>query len=279
MDGGQYSRREFLATTVAAGFALAVQPVAADTIMTDAGGLVAGEVMIPVPDGTIPAYRAMPVKGGPFPVVIVVQEIFGIHEYIRDVCRRLAKEEYLAVAPSLYSRQGDATKLTDINEIVTKIVAEVPDAQVMGDIDATVAWAEKSGKGDVARLAITGFCWGGRVVWLYCARNPKVKAGVAWYGRLTGQTSPLQPTYPLDVAASLKVPVLGLYGGDDQGIPLDNVEQMRKALQAAGSVSEIIIYPGAPHGFHADYRPSYRKDAADDGWRRMLAWFRKWETR
>jgi len=276
MDDWTYTRREFLVTTMATGFALAVQPVAAETIMTDPSGLVAGEVRIPVPDGTMLAYRAMPEKGGPFPVVIVVQEIFGVHEYIRDVCRRLAKLGYLAVAPDLYGRQGDPTKLSDINAIVTTIVAKVPDKQVMADLDATVAWAQKSGSGDGDRLAITGFCWGGRVVWLYAAHNPKVKAGAAWYGRLAGQTTDLTPTSPIDIAAALTVPVLGLYGGDDQGIPLESIEQMRTALHQGKSGSEIVVYPGAPHGFHADYRPSYRQQAATDGWQNMIAWFRRY---
>ena len=276
MDDWTCTRREFIATTVATGFALAVQPVAAETIMTDAAGLRAGDVKIPVADGTIPGYRAAPDAGGPFPVVIVVQEIFGVHEYIRDVCRRLAKLGYLAIAPDLYSRQGDPTKLSDINAIVTTIVAKVSDQQVLADLDATVAWAQTPGNGDVKRLAITGFCWGGRIVWLYAAHNPKVKAGAAWYGRLVGQTSDLTPKSPVDVAPTLRVPVLGLYGGGDQGIPLDTVEQMRTALQPGKSGSEIVVYPGAPHGFHADYRPSYDKDAAADGWRRMIAWFRKY---
>ncbi len=272
-----FTRREFLVTgAVAAGYALAVRPISAETIMTDTTGLVVGEVKIAAGGVDIPAYRALPESGGPFSVVLVVQEIFGIHEYIRDVCRRLAKRGYLAVAPDLYVRQGDVTKMADINEIVTKVVSKVPDAQVMSDLDATVAWAQQSGKGDVARLAITGFCWGGRITWLYCAHNPKVKAGTAWYGRLVGQASDLTPKSPTDVAASLKVPVLGLYGGEDQGIPLDTVAQMRSALKAAGNASEIIVYPGAPHGFHADYRPSYRKEAGEDGWKHLLEWFQKY---
>jgi carboxymethylenebutenolidase len=268
------TRREFLITSAAAaGYALAARPISAETIMTDTTGLVAGDVKVPASGVDIPAYRAMPDAGASFPVVIVIQEIFGVHEYIRDVCRRFAKRGYLAVAPDLYVRQGDVSQMADINEIVTKVVAKVPDAQVMSDLDATVKWAGQSGKGDVTRLGVTGFCWGGRMTWLYCAHNPTVKAGVAWYGRLVGEKTALMPSYPIDVAAALKVPVLGLYGAEDQGIPLDTVERMRSALKAAGSTSEIIVYPGAPHGFHADYRPSYRKEAAEDGWRRMLAWF------
>lgn len=270
------TRRAFVMTTLATGFALAVRPVSAQTITTDATGLDAGEVKIPVPDGEIPAYRAMPAAGGPFPVVLVVQEIFGVHDHIKDICRRFAKLGYLAVAPELYARQGDVSQMSDINEIVSKVVAKVPDAQVMADLDATVKWAKESGKGDVSRLGITGFCWGGRVVWLYAAHSPQLKAGVAWYGRLVGQPSELLPQHPIDVAAELKAPVLGLYGGADSGIPNDTVEQMRAALKAAGSPSEIVLYPDTPHGFFADYRQSYRKEQAEDGWKRLLAWFKKY---
>ncbi len=272
----EFTRREFVVTTLAAGFALAVQPVTAETITTGATGLVAGEVKIPVADGEIPAYRAMPQKGGPFPVVLVVQEIFGVHEHIKDICRRFGKLGYLAVAPELYARQGDVSKMTDINEIISRVVAKVPDAQVLSDLDAAVAWAEKSRKGDTSKLGITGFCWGGRIVWLYAAHNPKLKAAVAWYGRLVGQTDPLHPKNPIDLVASLKAPVLGLYGGQDQGIPFETVEQMRRALKAANNPSEIIVYPDAPHGFHADYRPSYRPQQAQDGWRRLQEWFKKY---
>jgi len=270
------TRREFVITTLAAGFALAVRPVSAQTISTDTQGLEAGEVKIPVSDGTIPAYRALPVSGGPFPVVLVVQEIFGVHEHIKDVCRRFAKLGYLAVAPELYARQGDVSQMAEINEIVTKVVAKVPDAQVMADLDATVSWAEKSGKGDANRLGITGFCWGGRIVWLYAAHSARLKAGVAWYGRLVGQTSDLTPKFPLDLASSLKAPVLGLYGGADSGISNETVEQMRLALQAAGSPSQIVLYPDTPHGFYADYRPSYRKEQAQDGWKQLQEWFKKY---
>jgi carboxymethylenebutenolidase len=272
----EITRRGFMVTSLAVGFALAVRPVSAETIATDAAGLTAGEFKIPTSDGSIPAFRAMPSKGRGFPVVVVVQEIFGVHEHIKDVCRRLAKLGYLAVAPELYARQGNVSKLTDVNDIITKVVSKVPDARVMADLDATVAWVKESGEGNVEKLGITGFCWGGRIVWLYAAHNPRVKAAVAWYGRLVGKPSELQPKHPIDIALSLKVPVLGLYGGDDQGIPLDTVEQMRKALQAAGSPSEIVVYPNTPHGFHADYRASYRKEQAEDGWRRLQAWFRQY---
>ena len=270
----QVTRREFVVTTLAAGFALAVLPVSAQAITTDSTGLIAGEVSIPTTDGPIPAYRAMPATGNSFPVVLVVQEIFGVHEHIRDICRRFAKLGHLAVAPELFAHQGDVSKMSDINDILSKVVSKVPDAQVMSDLDATVAWADKSSKGDIAKLGITGFCWGGRIVWLYAAHNPQLKAGVAWYGRLIGKSSELQPKHPIDVAASLKAPVLGLYGGDDSGIPLDTVEQMRKALKAQASPSEIIVYPNTPHGFHGDYRPSYRKEQAEDGWKRLQEWFK-----
>jgi carboxymethylenebutenolidase len=274
--GHDITRREFVVTTLAAGFALAVQPVAAQTIITDTAGLIAGEVKIGASDGEIPAYRAMPAAGTPFPVVLVVQEIFGVHEYIKDVCRRLAKVGYLAVAPELFARQGDVSKIPDVKEILSKVVTKVPDAQVMSDLDAAAAWADRSGMGNTSRLGITGFCWGGRIVWLYAAHSPRLRAGVAWYGRLAGASNELQPRYPIDIAGSLKAPVLGLYAEDDAGIPLDTVEQMRKALKAAGNPSEIVLYPGVPHGFHADYRPSYRKEAAADGWKRLRNWFERY---
>src|SRR5438128_6540347 len=271
----EVTRRGFMMTTLAVGFALAGRPVSAETIVTDAEGLTVGEVKIPTSDGSLPAYRAMPSQGRPFTVVVVVQEIFGVHEHIKDVCRRFAKLGYLAVAPELYARQGFFFKQKTAYEIREKVVSKVPDSQVMADLDATVAWAKDSGAGNVERLGITGFCWGGRIVWLYAAHNPRVKAAVAWYGRLVGKPSDLQPKHPIDVAASLKVPVLGLYGGDDEGIPLDTVEQMRAALKASGNPSEIVVYPDTPHGFHADYRASYRKEQAEDGWKRLQAWFKQ----
>lgn len=267
-----FTRRRFVMTTLAGGFALAVQPVSAETITTDPTGLEAGEVKVKTTDGTMPAYRAMPKGAGPFAVVLVVQEIFGVHEHIKDICRRLAKLGYLAVAPELYARQGDVSKISDFREIFSKVVSKVPDAQVMSDLDATVAWAEKS-KGDVERLGITGFCWGGRIVWLYAAHSAKLKAGAAWYGRLTGDKDELHPKHPVDVAAALKCPVLGLYGGADTGIPPESVEAMRAALKKANQPSEIVVYPDTPHAFYADYRPSYRKEPAEDGWKRMLTWF------
>ncbi|HEX6571251.1 MAG TPA: dienelactone hydrolase family protein [Steroidobacteraceae bacterium] len=269
------TRREILVTSLAAGFALAVQPVSADTITTGTDGLTAGEVRIPVKGGEIPGYRAMPATGENFPVVLVVQEIFGVHEHIRDVCRRFAKQGYLAVAPELYARQGDVSKISDWKQIMSEVVAKVPDEQVMADLDAAVAWAGKSSKGDARRVAVTGFCWGGRIVWLYAAHSADLKAGVAWYGRLTGERTPLQPKYPIDLADQLKAPVLGLYGGQDQGIPLADVEQMRAALVKAKKPSKIVVFPDAPHGFLADYRPSYKPKEAADAWAQCLAWFRQ----
>ena len=276
LPSNQYdlTRRQAVATR-AAGFALAVRPISAETITTSDEGLLAGEVQIPTPDGEIPAYMAAPKAGGPFPVVLVVQEIFGVHEHIKDVCRRFAKLGYLAVAPELYFRQGDVSKMSNFSEIISKVVAKVPDNQVLADLDAAVTWAKNSGHGDTAKLAITGFCWGGRIVWLYAAHNPNLKAGVAWYGRLDSQKDDLHPTQPIDLVGELKAPVLGLYGGADQGIPNELVAKMQEKLKAAGKPSEIILYPDTPHGFYADYRPSYRKDQADDGWKKLQEWFRK----
>ena len=270
------NRRRFLITKLTAGFALAVQPVSAQTIATDANGIVAGEVKIPVSDGEIPAYRAMPVKGSQFPVTLVVQEIFGVHEHIKDICRRFAKLGHVAIAPEMYARQGDVSKIENIQNIVSTVVSKVPDSQVMSDLDAVVAYAAKSANGDISKLGITGFCWGGRVVWLYAAHNPKVKAGVAWYGRRVGQPSANTPKHPVDIAAQLQAPILGLYGADDQGIPQDTVEKMRAALKDGGKSGEIVVYPKTQHGFFADYRPSYHKENAADGWHRLREWFKKY---
>jgi len=270
-----FTRRDFVVTMLGVGFAAAVQPVVAQTaITTDSTGLTVGEVKIPVRDGTIPAYRAMPAKGGNFPIVLVVSEIFGVHEYIADTCRRLAKLGYLAVAPELFVRIGDVRKLPDVKTILATVVSKTPDAQVLSDLDATAKWANGN-SGNDAKLAITGFCWGGRITWLYAAHNPKVKAAVAWYGRVTGDKTEFTPSQPMDLATTIKVPVLGLYGGADKGIPTDLVTKMRDEMKAAGLPSEFVIYPDAGHAFHADYRPSYRKEAAEDGWKRMLAWFAK----
>ena len=261
VPGRHPDRRTFLATTLGAGFALAVQPVMAQTaIQTPAQGLLAGEVEIPVRDGRMKAYRAAPMRQGA-PVVLVVSEIFGVHEHIRDVCRRLAHLGYVAIAPELFARQGDPRTLEAVPEILSKITNRTPDAEVMADLDATVAWA-KTQQADTARLLITGFCWGGRITWLYAAHNPQVKAGVAWYGRLVGTVNAVTPRHPTDLAGELKAPVLGLYGGLDTGIPLETVDAMEKALKAgsaAAKASQIHVYDNAPHAFHADYRPSYRK--------------------
>ncbi len=272
-----FSRRDFVRTSVGSGFAAAVLPVTAQTVVkTDTSGLVAGEVTIPVGDFKLPAYRAAPAGVANAPVVLVVSEIFGVHEHIADVARRFAKAGYFAIAPEMFVRQGDAGSYGEIAKLIAEVISKVPDAQVMADLDACVAWAKGQGA-DTGRTAVTGFCWGGRITWLYSAHNPAVKAGVAWYGRLVGAPSALTPAHPVDLAGKLNGPVLGLYGGQDTGIPLDTVEKMKVALAAgspAAKKSEFVVYPDAPHAFHADYRPSYRKDAADDGWKRCLAWFK-----
>jgi carboxymethylenebutenolidase len=263
------------------GYTRAVQPLADTAMTTDDGDLETGATRIPVADGTIPAFHARPKSLGPHPVVIVVHEIFGLHEYIRDVCRRLARAGYFCVAPDLYQRQGDVGKIADIWGIITNVVEKVPDEQVLDDLDATVAWATANPHADTGRLGITGFCWGGRIVWAYSAHHPGLRAGVAWYGRLVGG-GPLVPggialprTYPIDIAGRLHGPVLALFGDKDKSIPLPSIEQMRSALAAAGDPSELVVYPGADHGFHADYRPQYHATAAADGWQRMLDWFRQ----
>ncbi len=271
-----FNRRDFVRTTVGSGFAAAVLPVSAQTLRTDSEGLSAGPVSIPVGDFRMPAYRAAPQGRTGLPVVLVVSEIFGVHEHIADVARRFAKLGYLAIAPELFVRQGDARAYTETSRLLSEVVSKVPDQQVLSDLDATAAWAKGQG-GDLTRLGVTGFCWGGRITWLYAAHSAAVKAGVAWYGRLVGEATPLAPRQPVDVAAQLNGPVLGLYGGADAGIPLDTVDKMRGALaggNAAARKSEIVVYPDTPHAFHADYRPSYRKAAAEDGWRRCLAWFK-----
>ncbi len=271
---GEVGRRGFMKTSLSAGFALAVSPIQeATTITTDANGLIAGEVKIPTKDGEIPAYRALPEKKKNCPTVLVVQEIFGVHEHIKDVCRRFAKLGYLAIAPEMYSRQGDVSKIPMAQ--IMPIVGKVPDAQVMSDLDAAAAWALKNGGSN--KLAVTGFCWGGRITWLYAAHNPKLKAGVAWYGRLVvpAQVNPLQPKHPIELSNDLKAPVLGLYGGKDTGIPVTDVDKMKEALKAAKKPSDIVVYPNALHGFHADYRPSFNKADAQDGWQKLLAWFKK----
>lgn len=271
------SRRGFMRTAIGTGFAAAVLPTLAQTaIKTPSTGLVVGEVSIPVGDFRMPAYRAAPANRPDAPVVLVISEIFGVHEYIADVARRFALAGYCAIAPELFVRQGDPTAYGEVAKLIAEVTSKVPDAQVMGDLDATLAWAKEQGYA-VGQAGVTGFCWGGRITWLYAAHNPNIAAGVAWYGRLVGTASALQPRHPVDVAGTLAGPVLGLYGEKDSGIPLDTVEQMKAALaqgSAAAKKSEFVIYPEAPHAFHADYRPSFRKEAAEDGWRRALAWFK-----
>jgi len=275
VPGLPLSRRSFVGAAVAGGFALAVQPAFGQSVIqTSPDGLVVGDITFTAPDGlALEAYRAQPAGPGPFPTVLVVQEIFGVHEYIRDVCRRLAQRGYQAIAPKLYQRQGDPAGIENVPDILAKIVSKVPDAQVMGDLDTAAAWAAAHG-GDASRLGITGFCWGGRIAWLYAAHNPRLKAGVAWYGRLTGVASPLTPVHPIDVVGQITAPVFGLYGARDQGIPVSDVERMRTDLARAGKRADFIVYPEAGHAFHADYRPSYRAAEAADGWERLLAWFK-----
>ncbi len=269
-----FSRRGFVMTSLMTGLTLATTRVEAQAVHTDEAGIVAGEVRIPVGDGPMPAYRAMPEGPGPFPIVLVVEEIFGVHDYIKDICRRLAKAGYTAVAPELFARQGDVSKMTDVQEIVREVVSKTPDAQVMGDLDATAAWAAAEANGDQAKLGITGWCRGGRTVWLYAAHSAGLKAGVAWYGNFGGTRTTIQPKTAADVIPEIRAPILGLYGAADTGIPVADVETARDAAKAAGKTVDLVIFPEAPHGFHADYRPSYRKGPAEEGWTRMLAWFR-----
>ena len=274
---GDFNRRAFVRSAVGTGFAAAVLPVMAQTVIkTDSAGLLVGEVTINVGGFKMPAYRAAPAGRTGLPVVLVISEIFGVHEHIADVARRFAKAGYFAVAPELFVRQGDAGSYGEVAKLVAEVVSQVPDAQVMGDLDATLAWAKAEGA-DPTRTGITGFCWGGRITWLYTAHNPQIRAGVAWYGRLVGAPNPLMPKNPVDVAGALNGPVLGLHGGQDTGIPQDTVDTMKAALasgSAAARKSEFVVYPDAPHAFHADYRPSYRRQAADDGWARCRAWFK-----
>lgn len=284
LNEGGLSRRNALkatATGAALGttFALSVQPIQAQTmITTPADGLTAGVVKVKTKDGKeMDAYRAMPASGQGFGTILVVQEIFGVHAHIADLCRRFAKAGYYAIAPELYFRQGDAKAVSDMQALLREIVSKVPDEQVMNDLDATAAFAKGEGKADTAKLGITGFCWGGRIVWLYAAHSAALKAGVAWYGRVVGDSTPNTPKHPVDIAKDLKAPVLGLYGGADTGIPNDTVDKMRAALKAgspAAQKSQIDTYPDTPHGFNADYRPSFRKEQAEDAWKKALAWFK-----
>ena len=276
-DSVDVTRRDFVRAAVGSGFAAAVLPVTAQTIRTDTTGIAVGEVTVTVGDFKMPAYRAMPANAAAkLPVVLVVSEIFGVHEHIADVARRFAKLGYLAIAPELFVRQGDAGSYGEISKLMSEVVSKVPDAQVMGDLDACIAWAAANG-GDTQRVGITGFCWGGRITWLYAAHSNKVQAAVAWYGRLAGPTDPLHPAQPIELVGKINAPVLGLYGGEDQGIPVASVEQMKAALingSPAACKSQFVVYPGAQHAFHADYRPSYNKESAEDGWKRCIAWFK-----
>ena len=262
-----------MATTRQSGFAPAVSPPAATAVHTPDNEIIAGITSIPSQGDDMPAYYARPKHSeGPLPVVIVVQEIFGVHEHIRDICRRLALEGYLAVAPELYFREGDPNDFADISTLLSGLVAKVPDSQVLADLDHVASWASRNG-GDAHRLMITGFCWGGRITWLYAAHNPQLKAAVAWYGKLVGDKTLNSPRHPVDIATDLNAPVLGLYGAQDTSISQESVETMRQALRAANAKAEIVVYPDAGHAFNADYRPSYHEESANDGWQRMLAWF------
>ena len=258
-----FTRRTFMMTSLAAGFAIASTPLLAQAITTDTQGITAGEVKIPVTDGSIPAYQAMPSIGKNFPVILVIQEIFGVHEHIKDICRRYAKMGYLAIAPELFARQGDVSTMTDIGEILSNVVSKVPDEQVFADLNATLAFVKANKKGNTEKLGLIGYCWGGRTVWLYAEHNPKVKAGVAYYGLLNGMKSDIKANDPVDIAHKLKVPVLGLYASKDAFIKPEVIEQMQAALEKSGSQSEIVVFPNVSHGFNADYRPTYSKTAAD----------------
>jgi len=271
--GQTASRRAFVVGSLIAGYTMATERAYGQEISTDTTGLEAGVVEIPVKDGKIPAYFARPAGAGPFPIVLVNEEVFGIHRYIADICRRLAKQGYLAIAPEVFARFPDYQQMTTSMDVVRANMAKLPDEQVIGDVDAALAWAVAN-KGDGNRVAVTGFCRGGRTTWLYAAHNPKVKAAVAWYGNVLGNPSALQPKTATDLAGELKAPLLGLYGSADQGIPVASVEAAAAKAKAAGRKVEIVVYPDAPHGFHADYRPTYRKDAAEDAWKRMLAFFK-----
>jgi carboxymethylenebutenolidase len=269
------ARRGFFRGGLISGLTLATTRVEAQVITTDSQGIEAGEVRIAVADGQIPGYAARPKGAGPFPIVLVNEEIFGVHEYIKDICRRLAKLGYAAVAPEIYAREGDITKVSDFNVLISQFISKAPDAQVMSDLDSAVTWASAN-YGDASRIGVTGFCRGGRNTWMYAAHSGAVKAAVAWYGPIGGGTTPIQPQTVMDIAADINCPLLGLYGGQDPGIKVDEVQAAAAKARAAGKTVEIVVYPDAGHGFHADYRPSYNQADAADGWARMLAWFRKY---
>ena len=271
------TRRTALKVALGVGYTAAAGDIMAQTaVKTSSDGLKTGEITVEVNGFKVPAYMASPAGKTNLPVILVIQEIFGVHEYIADTARRFAKMGYLAIAPELFARQGDPTKYNVMADLIKEVVSKVPDAQVMADLDGMVAWAAANG-GDASKIGITGFCWGGRITWMYAAHNKAVKAGVAWYGRLEGAPNPLTPTNPIDVVSNINGPVLGLYGGADTGIPVASVDKMKAALKdgsAAAKKSEFVIYDGAPHAFHADYRPSYRKEPAEDGFKRALDWFK-----
>ena len=271
------SRRTALKVALGVGYTAAAGEIMAQTaVKTSSDGLKTGEIMVEVNGFKVPAYMAAPAGKTNLPVILVIQEIFGVHEYIADTARRFAKMGYLAIAPELFARQGDPTKYNVIADLIKEVVSKVPDAQVMTDLDGMVKWAAANG-GDASKIGITGFCWGGRITWMYAAHNKAVKAGVAWYGRLEGAPNPLSPTNPIDLVGSINGPVLGLYGSADAGIPVASVDKMKAALatgSTAAKKSEFVVYEGAPHAFHADYRPSYRKEPAEDGFKRALDWFK-----
>jgi len=273
-SGSGVSRRDFLVTSLASGFALASGAVEAKAIVTDATGLIAGEVKVPVADGHITAYRAVPSAPGAYPVLIVIQEIFGVHEHIKDMCRRFAKLGYYAIAPEMFARQGDVSKMTDIGAIISTVVSKVPDAQVTADLDAALAFAKASGQANTERLGVVGFCWGGRTTWVYALHNPKVKAAVAYYGLLDGFKSDIRPQDPIDFGEQVKVPVLGLYSGIDAFVKQETIAKMRGAIAKSGSGSEIVVFPNVDHGFNADYRPSYDKAAATYAWKLARDWLK-----
>jgi carboxymethylenebutenolidase len=271
----RFSRRGFVVTSLVTGFAAAAGPVSAETITTDTKGLVAGEVKVPTADGEMPAYRAMPAKGGPFPTILVIQEVFGVHEHIKDICRRLAKAGYYAIAANLYARQGDPSKYTEIPKLISDIVVKVPTDEVMSDLDATVVYARSTGKADTKRLGVTGFGWGGFATWMYAAHQPALKAAVSWYGA-DRKITDLTPQNPADIAADIHCPVLAFYGGKDPSIPKETIVLRAAVCKEENKVCDYKIYPDAPHGFNADYRPSYRPDDAKDAWKLMLDWFKKY---
>ena len=268
------ARRGLVMTSLISGLTLATTRVEAQVIHTDMTGIEGGEVKIPVGDTNLPGYFAKPVGAGPFPIVLVNEEIFGVHDYIKDICRRFAKAGYVAIAPEIYARLGDLSKMTDVGQIISQVVSKAPDARMMQDLDGAVAYAAAHG-GAATRLGVTGFCRGGRNTWLYAAHNPNLKAAVAWYGPVGGAPSEIQPKTATDVAGDLKCPLLGLYGGKDGGIKVEDVQAAAAKAKAAGKSVEIVVYPEAPHGFHADYRPSYRAEDAADGMKRLFAFFKQ----